>query len=71
VNVSNAPTATFAYDIAIVGGSAHNAITFVGVNNGGTPNFGPAGSVLIDGGGGVSDTEVFGNFPVHTVNTDL
>jgi hypothetical protein len=71
VNVSNAPTATFAYDIAIVGGTAHNDITFVGVNNGGSPNFGPAGAVSIDGGGGVSDTEVFGNFSVQTSNTDL
>jgi hypothetical protein len=71
VNLSNAPTATFTYDIAIVGGSAHNDITFVGVNNGGTPNFGPAGAVSIDGGGGTTDTEVFGNFSVQTMNTDL
>jgi hypothetical protein len=71
VNLSNAPTATFGYDIAIVGGTGHNAITFVGVNNGGNPNFGPAGSVLIDRGGGISETEVFGNFSVQTVNTAL
>ena len=52
-------------------GTGHNAITFVGVNNGGHPTFGPTGSVLIDGGGGISDTEVFGNFSVQTMNTDL
>jgi hypothetical protein len=63
VNVSNADTATFAYDIAIQGGSRRNHITFTGNNQGGDPNFGPAGAVFIDGG---SDTmvDVSGNFPV-------
>jgi len=32
VNLSNAPTATFAMDVAIQGGTDRNNITFVGVN---------------------------------------
>jgi hypothetical protein len=69
VNLSNATTATFAYDVAIQGGSGTNAITFVGVNPGGTPKFGPAGSVLIDAGPGNNNTvDVFGNFPVEVLN---
>jgi hypothetical protein len=71
VNLSNAPTATFAWDVAIQGGSKRNAITLVGVNAGGNPTFGPAGSVLIDGGFGRSEAEVFGNFPVRVVNAEL
>jgi hypothetical protein len=66
VNLSNAQTATFAYDVAILGGSGANNITFVGVNPGGQPNFGPADAVFIDGGGGSVD--VFGNFPVVVDN---
>jgi hypothetical protein len=71
VNLSNAVTATFAYDIAIQGGSGTNDITFVGVNPGGNPTFGPGGSVLIDGGPGAHNTvDVFGNFPVEVFNAD-
>jgi hypothetical protein len=66
VNLSNAATATFGVDVAIQGGSGTNRITFVGVNPGGSPTFGPAGSVLIDGAGGRVD--VFGNYPVEVVN---
>jgi hypothetical protein len=69
VNLSNAATATFGYDIAIQGGSASNDITFVGVNAGGTPNFGPADAVFIDGGfGHPNHVNVFGNFPVVVEN---
>jgi hypothetical protein len=69
VNLSNAATATFAYDVAIQGGSGTNAITFVGVNPGGKPTFGPAGSVFIDAGPGDNNTvDVFGNFPVEVLN---
>jgi hypothetical protein len=71
VNLSNAVTATFAFDVAIQGGSGTNAITFVGVNPGGNPTFGPAGSVFIDGGFGRSEAEVFGNFPVAVVNAQV
>jgi hypothetical protein len=71
VNLSNAVTATFAYDVALFGGSQRNTITFVGVNPGGTPTFGPSGSVFIDGGLGQTEAEVFGNFPVNVVNADL
>jgi hypothetical protein len=68
-NLSNAQTATFAYDIAIQGGTGTNNITFVGVNPGGNPSFGPAGSVLIDAGpGNHNHVQVFGNFPVEVVN---
>jgi hypothetical protein len=70
VNLANAATATFAFDVAILGGTEKNDITFVGTNPvGGTPTFGPGGSVLIVGGPG-SDTnvDVFGNFPVDVVN---
>jgi hypothetical protein len=67
VNLANAPTATFDYDVAIVGGSGDNDITFIGTNPvGGTPTFGPSGSVFIDGGFG--NVDVFGNFPVEVVN---
>jgi hypothetical protein len=70
VNLANAATATFAYDVAIHGGSGRNDITFVGTNpSGGTPSFGPAGSVFIDGGiGGSNEVDVFGNFPVVVFN---
>jgi hypothetical protein len=69
MDVANAPTATFAYDIAIVGGSAHNDITFTGNNQGGTPSFGPGGEVLIDGGlGAGNDVDVSGDFPVAVEN---
>jgi hypothetical protein len=69
VNLSNAVTTTFAYDVAIQGGSGTNHITFVGVNPGGKPTFGPAGTVLIDAGPGDNNTvDVFGNFPVEVLN---
>ena len=69
VNLANATTATFAYDIAIQGGSGTNNITFVGVNLGGHPSFGPSDSVFLDGGPGHHNTvDVFGNFPVEVVN---
>jgi hypothetical protein len=72
VNLANAATATFAWDVAIVGGSGSNDITFVGTNPvGGTPTFGASGSVFIDGGFGQHNTvDVFGNFPVQVVNAD-
>jgi hypothetical protein len=71
VNLSNANTATFDYDVAIRGGRGMNNITFVGVNPGGQPGFGPAGSVFIDGGSGRhNQVDVFGNFPVIVQNAD-
>jgi hypothetical protein len=67
VNLANSPMSTFDYDVAIVGGSGTNDITFIGTNPvGGTPTFGPSGSVFIDGNGGTVD--VFNNFPVEVVN---
>jgi hypothetical protein len=66
VNLSNAAKATFGVDVAIQGGSGKNNITFVGVNPGGSPTFGPAGSAFIDGAGGPVD--VFGNYPVVVEN---
>jgi hypothetical protein len=69
VNLANVTTATFAWDVAVLGGSGKNAITFVGVNPGGHPTFGPAGNVLIDGGpGGDNTVDVFGNFPVDVLD---
>jgi hypothetical protein len=69
VNVSNAATSTFADDIAIQGGTASNDIEFAGVNQGGSPTFGPGGSVFIDGGpSGHNDVDVFGNFPATVMN---
>jgi hypothetical protein len=69
VKLANAPTATFAFDVAIQGGSGHNDITIAGNNPpGGTPTFGPSGSIFIDGGGG--DVDVSGNFPVEVVNAE-
>ncbi len=65
VNLSNAVTATFGIDVAIQGGSKRNDITFVGVNPGGSPTFGPGGSVFIDAGtGDHNHVDVFGNYPV-------
>ena len=67
VNLANSPTATFDWDVAIVGGSGNNDITFIGTDPvGGDPTFGPSGSVFIDGGFG--NVDVFGNFPVEVVN---
>jgi hypothetical protein len=70
VKLANAATATFAFDVAIVGGSEKNDIIFDGNNAaGGKPTFGPSGSVFIDGGlGTASDVDVMGNFPVDVVN---
>lgn len=72
VNLANAATATFGFDVAIVGGSKRNDITFIGTNpSGGTPTFGPADAVFIDGGfGRHNNVDVFGNFPVEVVNAD-
>jgi hypothetical protein len=72
VNLANAPTATFAYDVAIQGGTDTNDITFIGTNPpGGNPSFGPSGSIFIDGGfGAQNQVDVFGNFPVEVVNAD-
>jgi hypothetical protein len=68
VNLANTPTATFDYDVALLGGSGANDITFIGTNPvGGMPTFGPSGSVLIDTDSGLSITvDVFGNFPVNS-----
>ena len=69
MNLANSATSTFDYDVAILGGSGKNDITFIGTNpTGGTPTFGPSGSVFIDGNGGTVD--VFGNFPVAVVNAN-
>jgi hypothetical protein len=69
VNLANAATATFDWDVAIVGGSGDNDITFIGTNpQGANPTFGPSGSVFIDGNGGTVD--VFNNFPVEVVNAN-
>jgi hypothetical protein len=71
VNLANAPTSTFAWDVAIVGGSEHNDITFKGNNQNGTPSFGPFGNVFIDGDFGTnSDVNVSGNFPVEVLNAN-
>src|SRR5262249_35236616 len=48
VNLANSATATFDYDVAILGGSGAKDITFIGTNPvGGTPTFRPIGPVLI------------------------
>ena len=64
VNLANAAQASFAWDVAIQAGSGKSNTTFVGVNPGGSPTFGPAGAVFIDGGGQNNPVDVFGNFPV-------
>jgi uncharacterized protein (TIGR03118 family) len=70
VNLANSPTATFDYDVAILGGSGANDITFIGINPaGGTPTFGPSGSILIDPGFGADDqADVFGNYRVNVMS---
>jgi hypothetical protein len=64
--------ASFEYDVAVFGGTGNNDISFTGTNPpGGTPSFGPLGSVLLDGGANgnnQADVDVFGNFPVEVVN---
>src|SRR5262249_1585992 len=67
VNLANSPTASFDYDVALFGGSGDNDFTFIVTNPvGGTPTFGPSGSVFLDGNGGTVD--VFGNCPPELVN---
>jgi hypothetical protein len=70
VNLANSPTATFDYDVAILGGGGDNDITFIGTNPvGGAPTFGPSGSILIDPGfNGNEQVDVFGNYPVKVMN---
>jgi hypothetical protein len=70
VNLANSPTATFDYDVAILGGSGVNDITFIGTNPvGGTPTFGPSGSILIAPGfGGDDQVDVFGNYRVDIMS---
>jgi hypothetical protein len=70
VNLANSPTATFDYDAALLGGSGANDITFIGTNPvGGTPTFGPAGSILIDPGFGEdNEVDVFGNYRVNVMS---
>jgi uncharacterized protein (TIGR03118 family) len=70
VNLANSPTATFDYDVAILGGSGANDITFIGTNPvGGTPTFGPSGSILIAPGFGRDDqVDVFGNYRVTVMS---
>jgi hypothetical protein len=71
VNLANAATATFAWDVAIQGGSGVNDITFIGTNpTGGTPTFGPSGVVFIDAGpDAASVVDVFGDFPVEVLSS--
>jgi hypothetical protein len=68
VNLSNAVRATFAWDVSILAGSGQSSTTFVSVNPGGNPTFGPAGAVFIDGGGQNNPVDVFGNFPVDVLD---
>src|SRR5262249_39692948 len=70
VNLANSPSATFDYDVAILGGSGSDDITFIGTNpTGGRPTFGPTGSILIDPGFGADDSvDVFGNYRVTVMN---
>src|SRR5262249_41074684 len=69
VNLANSPTATFDDDVALLGGSGANDITFVGTNPaGGTPTFGPSASILVDpDAAGNEQVDVFGNYPVRVV----
>src|SRR5262249_57783719 len=48
--LSNTATTTGAYDVAVRGGAGNDVATFSLVNSGGTPTFGPAGGVIVDGG---------------------
>jgi hypothetical protein len=70
VNLANSPTATFDSDVALLGGSGANDITFIGTNPaGGAPTFGPSGSILIDPGfGGDDQVDVFGNYRVSVMS---
>lgn len=66
VQVANDNSATFFYDLQLLGGTGNDNVTLSGVNNGGNPSFGPnigkAGVVLLDGGLGTDLRKVTGNF---------
>jgi hypothetical protein len=76
VVLSNDATATFDYDVEVFGNDGNDAITFTGVNDGGSPGY--SGSIVLDGGSrldfGHGDVLTVGsanNFPVHERNFDL
>jgi hypothetical protein len=50
--LANNATTTGAYDVAIHGGAGNDTTSFNLTNGGGTPTFGPAGVVVLDGGTG-------------------
>lgn len=57
------------FDIAVYGGAGNDTLNFATNNNGGTPTYGPAGTVFVDGGLG-KDSFANGN-PALTVYTGL
>ncbi|HKB05173.1 MAG TPA: hypothetical protein VKD90_23310 [Gemmataceae bacterium] len=50
--LSNNASTTGVYDVAVRGGDGTDSVTFALNNNGGTPSFGPALGVILDGGTG-------------------
>jgi len=55
------------YDVAVHGGAGDDTITFATNNNGGTPLYGPAGGIILDGGAG---KDILGNGnPAITLGT--
>jgi hypothetical protein len=65
--ITNDATTAGDFDIAVKGGYGNDTLTFATNNNGGTPTYGPAGGVILDGGLGI-DTLVNGN-PAITFGT--
>jgi len=55
------------FDVAVRGGAGDDTITFATNNNGGTPLYGPAGGIILDGGAG-KDILANGN-PAITLGT--
>jgi hypothetical protein len=63
--LANEADSTGEYDIAIRGGAGNDSLSFNVINNGGTPTFGPAGKVILEGGLGL-DTLTNANKPVSS-----
>lgn len=58
--LANNANSTGVYDVAVRGGAGSDSMTFNLINNGGTPTYGPAAGVVLDGGIG-ADSLTNGN----------
>lgn len=51
--LANEVDTTGSYDVTVRGSAGNDTITFNLINSGGTPTYGPAGGVILDGGTGI------------------